>query len=64
MSPRVARSLRALLNLPRCPRDMDPKQRLAYRSIKARYLALPSPARALFLSNVALLQSTMHVTEV
>lgn len=59
MSPSTARSLRSALGLPRVPKDMTRAQRMAYRSIKRRYLALPAPARALFKANVNLLRDTV-----
>ena len=60
MSPRVARQLRKALQLPRLPKSMDPVQRASYRQLKARYLSLPSTARAMFMSNLRLLQSTIN----
>ncbi len=59
MSPKAARRLRILLDLPRVPRTMSAEQRLSYRQLKARYSALPSNVRALFCANVSALRSTM-----
>lgn len=64
MTSRVAREIRRLLNLPRLPKAMSPLQRKAYRTVKAKYAALPAPARARFLANVELLKSTMTLEPV
>ncbi len=55
MSPRPARAIRLVLNLPRLPKQMDRTQRLSYRLAKRRYAKLPWNARHLFLDNVAAL---------
>ncbi len=59
MSPRSARTLRAALGFPRIPKTMDAVQRHAYRSVKARFVKLPAPARAMFLANLNLLRGTV-----
>lgn len=52
MSPRAARNIRLALDLPRLPKDMSKVERLHYRQTKARYNALPAPAKATFLDDV------------
>ncbi len=59
MSPRASRTIRRVLDLPRLPKSMSKAQRVWYRSLKAKYRALPAPAKRLFLDNVTALKSTM-----
>jgi hypothetical protein len=57
MSPRKARAIRTVLDLPRLPSQMNPTQRHLYRSAKRRYNEMPAPARATFLDDVTELKA-------
>ena len=62
MSPKKARELRRVLDLPRLPKAMNEMERLQYRQAKARYAKMPVPARATFLDDVAGLKRTFMET--
>ena len=53
MSPKAARTIRAVLGLPRLTKDMTPLQRRQYRFAKRSYLKVPAPERNAFLDSVS-----------
>ena len=60
MSPKKARELRRVLDLPRLPKMMNEMERLQYRQAKARYAKVPAPGRAAFLDDVTAMKRVFH----
>lgn len=60
MSPKAARTVRAVLGLPRLTKDMTSLQRRQYRFAKRSYLKVPAPERSTFLDSVSSLIRTFN----